>query len=161
MARWTIDRNLGDALFGREEAPTGSPQVNKRASLFCSHRRCSCTGSARKCWTTRSGYADRLASGGSTTASLPPPKPGTINSRIGWRSSFTMVLIVESICWPVLRLVPLYQNIYRSDRTCFFIWCFSLIQDNGSAYIFDTVIRPCFECAASFRTDPLQKIIIY
>ncbi|XP_008189637.1 receptor expression-enhancing protein 5-like [Acyrthosiphon pisum] len=64
-----------------------------------------------------------------------------LNEKFTYWMTFTAILILESLCRPVLRLLPLYQMC----RTWFFIWCFAPIRDNGSAYIYDAIIRPQFE----------------
>jgi len=63
------------------------------------------------------------------------------NEKFTYWMTFTAILIMESFCRPVLRLLPLYQMC----RTWFFIWCFAPIRDNGSAYIYDEIIRSRFE----------------
>ncbi|XP_026811279.1 receptor expression-enhancing protein 5-like [Rhopalosiphum maidis] len=63
------------------------------------------------------------------------------NERFAYWMTFAAVLIVESLCRPVLRFVPLYQMC----RTWFFVWCSVPIRDNGSAYVLDAVVRPLFE----------------
>ncbi|KAF0769088.1 receptor expression-enhancing protein 5-like [Aphis craccivora] len=63
------------------------------------------------------------------------------NEKYAYWMTFAAMLIAESLCRPVLRFVPLYQMC----RTWFLIWCFAPIRHNGSAYVYDAVIRPCFE----------------
>ncbi|XP_022169100.1 receptor expression-enhancing protein 5-like [Myzus persicae] len=63
------------------------------------------------------------------------------NEKFTYWMTFTAILIVESLFRPLLQLLPLYQMC----RTWFFIWCFAPIRDNGSAYIYDAIIRPRFE----------------
>lgn len=63
------------------------------------------------------------------------------NEKYAYWMTFAAVLIAESLCGPVLRFVPLYQMC----RTWFLIWCFAPIRHNGSAYVQDAVIRPCFQ----------------
>ncbi|XP_015365277.1 PREDICTED: receptor expression-enhancing protein 5-like [Diuraphis noxia] len=66
------------------------------------------------------------------------------NEKFTYWMTFTVILIAESIFWPILRLLPLYQMC----RTWFFIWCFAPIKENGSAYIYNEIIRPHFELNA-------------
>ncbi|KAL5242850.1 hypothetical protein ACI65C_010260 [Semiaphis heraclei] len=63
------------------------------------------------------------------------------NEKFTYWMTFSAILIAESIFQPVLRLLPLYQMC----RTWFFIWCFAPIKENGSAYIYDVIIRPHFD----------------
>jgi len=63
------------------------------------------------------------------------------NEKFTYWMTFTAILIAETLFRPVLRIVPFYQMC----RTWFFIWCFAPIRENGSAYIYATVIRPSFD----------------
>ncbi|XP_025199357.1 receptor expression-enhancing protein 5-like [Melanaphis sacchari] len=73
------------------------------------------------------------------------------NEKFTYWMTFTAVLIAESLCRPVVRLIPLY----RTCRTWFLVWCFAPIRHNGSGYIFDMVVRPCFKCGVTLR--PLSR----
>lgn len=93
-----------------------------------------------------------VATVSATVSPLPPPPvwrkydrvtaaDEARNEKFAYWMTFTAALIVESLCRPVLRFVPLYQMC----RTWFFVWCFVPIRENGSAYVLDAVVRPFFE----------------
>lgn len=138
-----------DAAFGRAEALTGLPRFKVLLCVILLTSVLLVYGASAEVMSNAIGLIYPAVATISLTVSPPmwrkydkvSAATEAMNEKFTYWMTFTAILILESLCRPVLRLLPLYQMC----RTWFFIWCFAPIRDNGSAYIYDTIIRLRFE----------------